>query len=302
MEAGQVVPDPTRQLGVSPPVADQSWQHPAGWQPPHLHDRFNPPATVVRVTAVIAIATDEQVAVLLHKPGHSEVDVRAEPTIQAHLVGAPPCAPLDVREVQEAEGHWLLDLVRVRPGQDDPGDVGLMELEIVGRVRIRRRPQHRLGEPTRRDRFGAQVGLHAGPVRKMGAEGPGSGPGAPLSACGPLLPELAEEAPNLADDPLRNLHRREMAAALEARSTARCCSSARPHRIGWVTSGGRTARRSAAGEALVRTPAAAGVERLVVELRRRARRRGQPVEADVGQQLVAVDAVLGQLAAGRSTP
>jgi hypothetical protein len=63
-----------------------------------------------------------------------QVDIRAEPTVQAHLVDTGPPAPLHRREVKEVEFDRLLGLVGVRAGKDHPGDVRLMKTQIVGRV------------------------------------------------------------------------------------------------------------------------------------------------------------------------
>ena len=81
-------------------------------------------------------ATEEVAAISLHDVDDAEVDVRAKPAIEPDLVLAVGQAPLAGREVEEAEVDRLLDLVGERAGQDDPGDVGLAQLDGVGRVPI----------------------------------------------------------------------------------------------------------------------------------------------------------------------
>jgi hypothetical protein len=85
---------------------------------------------------------------------HAQVDVWAEAAVQAHLLRAVRSPPLDGIEVEEAKVDWLLDhvvdrlldLVSARAGQDDPGDVRLVQAQVIGGMRVGVRPQERSDE------------------------------------------------------------------------------------------------------------------------------------------------------------
>src|SRR5204862_2356522 len=74
----------------------------------------------------------------------AQIHVGAEAAVEAHLVGAGGGAEGEGGEVEEAEVHRLLQLVGVRTGQHDPGDVGLVQPEAVRRVRVSFRPEQGL--------------------------------------------------------------------------------------------------------------------------------------------------------------
>src|SRR5262249_55988613 len=76
----------------------------------------------------------------------TEVDRRAEPSVQAHLFVAETLAPRAVGEVEEGEPDRLLQLVRERLSDEEMRDVRLQVSHLLGPMRVERRPRHRLDE------------------------------------------------------------------------------------------------------------------------------------------------------------
>jgi hypothetical protein len=126
MKVGELARDPPHQAATDSITGQQSRQHPALWHPAHPDGRLDwPPRSSHEVGAVSLDNLDD-----------AEVQVRAKAPVQSDLVGADRFAAFACGEVEEAKIDRLLDLVGERPGQDDPGGVGLMQLQAVSRVRV----------------------------------------------------------------------------------------------------------------------------------------------------------------------
>ena len=68
-----------------------------------------------------------------------QVDIGAEATVQDELFVEIVVAPAQGGEIEKAEVHRLLDLISKAVGDEDPGDVGLDQLNRRGGLRIGRR-------------------------------------------------------------------------------------------------------------------------------------------------------------------
>jgi hypothetical protein len=130
MEAREMMADLPGEACIGYFTLEVLRQHALGRPTPHRDDRLDG----------APFATDEQATISLDEPTDAQIDVRTEPPVQSHPAGTVHCPTFHIREVKEAQIHWLLDLVSVRPGPDHPGDVGLVKLECVGRRCGCRRP------------------------------------------------------------------------------------------------------------------------------------------------------------------
>jgi hypothetical protein len=75
-------------------------------------------------------------AVALGDLDHTEIDIRAEASVEADLFLAVGAAELKCREVQKAEIYRLLELVCVRACKDNPRAMGFVEAQIGCGMRV----------------------------------------------------------------------------------------------------------------------------------------------------------------------
>ena len=78
---------------------------------------------------------------MLEHVHNSEIEVRAQASIQAHFCVAISPPLRDGREVQEPEIDRFAELVDECSGQDDPRDVGFNQPQVCDRMRIGLWPQ-----------------------------------------------------------------------------------------------------------------------------------------------------------------
>jgi hypothetical protein len=126
VKLGQPTPNPTHQPRDDRISGKQRRKHPSLRQAAHPDGRLDgPPRTANNVGAISLDDVD-----------HPKVHIRAEAAVEADLIFTVGDASLERREVEKPDVNWLLDLVGERPGKDDPGDVRLLQLDVIGRVRI----------------------------------------------------------------------------------------------------------------------------------------------------------------------
>src|SRR5262249_10314764 len=82
----------------------------------------------------------------LHDWNDAQVDMRSEPAVQADLFLAEMAALVERAEVEEARVDWLLDLVCVRAGQENGGNVRLVDLYLFNKVRVGSRVRESLDQ------------------------------------------------------------------------------------------------------------------------------------------------------------
>jgi hypothetical protein len=81
-----------------------------------------------------------------HDWNDGQVDMRCEAAIQADLFLAEMAALVERAEVEEARVDWLLDLVCVRAGQENGGNVRLVDLHVSNRVGVGSRVRESLDQ------------------------------------------------------------------------------------------------------------------------------------------------------------
>ncbi len=87
----------------------------------------------------VARTTQPDLPAVLRDGQDLQVDLRAEPPVQDQLFVQIMMAPAQGGEVEEAQVHRLLDLVGEAVGDEDPGDVGLDQVDGGSRLVIGRR-------------------------------------------------------------------------------------------------------------------------------------------------------------------
>jgi hypothetical protein len=90
--------------------------------------------------ARIVLGRDRQPrAAVRHERDHADVDARGQAAVDADFLGAARPPALERSVVDRSGDDGLLDLVGAVAGQEDPRDVGLSQLDLVGAVGERAR-------------------------------------------------------------------------------------------------------------------------------------------------------------------
>ncbi len=122
---------------------EQPMQHPALVEPPHPDREFLGVVLFARAAHRVAmVAPDDR--------NDTEVEVRREPPIEAHLVPAEFVAMSEFGGVEERKAHRLFDLVGEIAGQKDVRDMSLPEFDRVGPLGVKARFKHRADEAGQR--------------------------------------------------------------------------------------------------------------------------------------------------------
>jgi hypothetical protein len=114
-------------IGAGSPASDQIHEDSIGWKAPH-------PDHVI--DALAAPAQLQRAASLVRDRHDPEVDLWGEPPIQPHLFVAEVVAELGCAEVEEGEADGLLELVDIRPSEEDVRDMRLHMLHSLRPMRV----------------------------------------------------------------------------------------------------------------------------------------------------------------------
>src|SRR5215469_10742681 len=79
---------------------------------------------------------DSDLAARSNGPAGLEIQLRRKAPIEAQLLVTQESPTIERSEIDEGVAHRPLDLVRVVPGEQDPGDVRLDELDPADRMRV----------------------------------------------------------------------------------------------------------------------------------------------------------------------
>jgi hypothetical protein len=121
VKASQPASDAPRQAGVRQPTRQEVRQHALVGQTTHPDSRLTRPLGSAYTEPTVPLCDLDD----------AKVDVRAEPTIEAHLLFAVGTAPFDGGEVQKAEIYGLLELVGVVTRKHHPRAVRFMKPQVV---------------------------------------------------------------------------------------------------------------------------------------------------------------------------
>src|SRR5208282_3921285 len=106
-------------------------EHPVLGQTPHL-DRV---LDGLRILAMHLRSKQERFLTLENRE-YSEIHPRRQTRVKTYLLAAEVISATEFRVVEEREAHRFLHLVNEIAGEEDVGNVRLLELDARGRIRV----------------------------------------------------------------------------------------------------------------------------------------------------------------------